>query len=303
MLYAYNDRIGRQELWKDLNGIATKESWLLMGDFNDILAKDERIGHKMLKQQGVFSPGLTNNKGMIVSTPKLTVMANQSWLDNHPIVEASFLNEGLFDHTPVVLTLYPQWHGGKKPFKYFRMWKNHPEFDSKLQEIWTQTKHGSKMYILAATLKTKLELESIQEQLQQDPLNHGLLATKQEVRDRYVQVQRNYSLFLQQKSKCAWVQNGDSNIALFYASIKQRIQQNQIFVIEQHDGSRVHEPQQITDAFVSYYKTLLGTKLEGRKKVTSRIVCRGPTLTQSQAEMLTKKYIREEMKEAVFGIP
>uniref|UniRef100_A0A803QIE2 DUF4283 domain-containing protein n=1 Tax=Cannabis sativa TaxID=3483 RepID=A0A803QIE2_CANSA len=50
VVYAYNDRTGRQELWKDLNGIAKNESWLLMGDFNDILAKDERIGHKVKYQ-------------------------------------------------------------------------------------------------------------------------------------------------------------------------------------------------------------------------------------------------------------
>uniref|UniRef100_A0A803PEE8 Peroxidase n=1 Tax=Cannabis sativa TaxID=3483 RepID=A0A803PEE8_CANSA len=40
-------------------------------------------------------------------------------------------SEGLFDHTLEVLILYPKISSGRKPIKYFRMWKSHPEYEKK----------------------------------------------------------------------------------------------------------------------------------------------------------------------------
>uniref|UniRef100_A0A803QEQ7 Reverse transcriptase zinc-binding domain-containing protein n=1 Tax=Cannabis sativa TaxID=3483 RepID=A0A803QEQ7_CANSA len=273
VVYAYNDHVGRMELWQDLRGLATNESWLLMGDFNDIIAKDERIRHKVkfhastdfidcishcqledVKATGNFFTWTNKQQGDDRIYSKIDrIMANQTWLDKYPTDEASFMNEGLFDHTPAILTLYPQWQGGKKPFRYFRMWKNHPEYEVKLRETWSQRFQGSKMFQL-------------------------------------------------QKQKVSGL-NGDSNLTLFHASIKQRIRQNQIFSIEQQDGTRAHEPQQVTNAFVSYYKDLLGIQLEGRRKVSTKIINRGNILSQNQADILTQKFSMEEVKQVVFGIP
>uniref|UniRef100_A0A803Q8A9 DUF4283 domain-containing protein n=1 Tax=Cannabis sativa TaxID=3483 RepID=A0A803Q8A9_CANSA len=47
VFYASNNRAERKVLWKDLCELKTNENWLLMGDFNDILAKEERIGHRI----------------------------------------------------------------------------------------------------------------------------------------------------------------------------------------------------------------------------------------------------------------
>uniref|UniRef100_A0A803PA00 DUF4283 domain-containing protein n=1 Tax=Cannabis sativa TaxID=3483 RepID=A0A803PA00_CANSA len=47
ILYASNNKRERRTLWKDLCDLSTNEHWCLMGDFNDILAKEERIGHRV----------------------------------------------------------------------------------------------------------------------------------------------------------------------------------------------------------------------------------------------------------------
>uniref|UniRef100_A0A803NRV3 Reverse transcriptase domain-containing protein n=1 Tax=Cannabis sativa TaxID=3483 RepID=A0A803NRV3_CANSA len=47
VLYAYNDEPGRKDLWKELRQVAQNDPWLVMGDCNDILAKEERIGNRV----------------------------------------------------------------------------------------------------------------------------------------------------------------------------------------------------------------------------------------------------------------
>lgn len=41
-------------------------------------------------------------------------MANQAWLTLYPTVEVSFMNEGTFDHTPALFTIYPRHDSSKK---------------------------------------------------------------------------------------------------------------------------------------------------------------------------------------------
>lgn len=46
-VYGYNDDAGRSELWKYLLDVANKYPWIVLGDFNDILAKEEKIGKRV----------------------------------------------------------------------------------------------------------------------------------------------------------------------------------------------------------------------------------------------------------------
>ena len=46
IVYAFNKEEGRRLLWKDLETINEADPCVLLGDFNDILHADDRIGHK-----------------------------------------------------------------------------------------------------------------------------------------------------------------------------------------------------------------------------------------------------------------
>lgn len=43
-IYAFNDSKGREELWRDLRILKTREAWVICGDLNFVLNSDERIG-------------------------------------------------------------------------------------------------------------------------------------------------------------------------------------------------------------------------------------------------------------------
>uniref|UniRef100_A0A803Q2Q8 Reverse transcriptase domain-containing protein n=1 Tax=Cannabis sativa TaxID=3483 RepID=A0A803Q2Q8_CANSA len=133
-------------------------------------------------------------------------MDNQAWLDHYQNAEGNFLNEGLFDHSPGIFSLYPRWTSEKRPFRYFRMWKSHADYEKNISKVWRKQIAGTKMY-------------------------------------------------------------------------------------------------QVSEAFVEYYKELLGTRMEGRKRVKHRIITRGPVVNSQQVEMLTQKFTKEEVKQALFDIP
>ncbi|CAI8594443.1 unnamed protein product [Vicia faba] len=46
-VYGFNDVIGRKDLWKNLVDISSTQPWMVLGDFNDILAKEEIIGKRV----------------------------------------------------------------------------------------------------------------------------------------------------------------------------------------------------------------------------------------------------------------
>ena len=108
---------------------------------------------------------------------------------------------------------------------------------------------------------------------------------------------------MQQKAKIDWLKEGDCNTSFFHASIKQRMRQNRILSIEQSDGSRTHDPKQITSAFLEFYKELLASRMKNRRGVYAGIVARGPSLTQKHADILLKEFTMEEVKAVVFSIP
>uniref|UniRef100_A0A803P5S5 DUF4283 domain-containing protein n=1 Tax=Cannabis sativa TaxID=3483 RepID=A0A803P5S5_CANSA len=221
------------------------------------------------------------------------VLANPSWLDSHPNAEVVFLNEGLLDHSPAVLTISVLLLGGKKPFWYFKMWASHPEYNKLVRDRWLERDKGTKMFQIVTKLKglkllfkllnkqrfaklpiahakAKEELEECQKELHQNPMNIDLQSREVAVRKEFASIQNAYASFLQQKAKILWLKDGDSNAAFYHNSIRNQI---------------------------------LGSKMPKRRSVMKRIIEQGPILSNQQADMLVMQYTKEEVKKAIFDIP
>uniref|UniRef100_A0A803P955 Reverse transcriptase domain-containing protein n=1 Tax=Cannabis sativa TaxID=3483 RepID=A0A803P955_CANSA len=217
------------------------------------------------------------------------VLANKKWMDQYPNAEAVFTVEGLFDHTPVIVSIYPEILRGKMPFKYFRMWSSHPRLLEIVTRVCKSYVTGTKMFqvtyklrmlkaelnnlnrrefsnIQEATTQAKEDLVEIQKKLQADSLQHDLIEQEMIARKRYGFLLKGLSSFLQQKSKVNWIKDGDENSTIFHASIRERRKQNSILSIEDQQGIREEDQNKITEAFVSFYHQLLGSKMENRKQ-------------------------------------
>ncbi|XP_030487085.2 uncharacterized protein LOC115704001 [Cannabis sativa] len=158
VVYAYNDEPGRKDLWTELRQVAQNDPWLVMGDCNDILAKEERIGNRVkyrpsqdfidcvsncfledVKSCGNFYTWSNKQQGDDRIFSKIDrAMANLSWMDMFPNAEVNFINEEMMDHTPAVMTFYDMAPSGKKPFRYFKMWSTHPDFSTAVATSWNQ---------------------------------------------------------------------------------------------------------------------------------------------------------------------
>ncbi|XP_062118934.1 uncharacterized protein LOC133832635 [Humulus lupulus] len=314
-VYGFNDEEGRKSLRKGLQEMARLDPWVVLGDFNDILHRDERIGDRArhnlnneflncisscqlddVKYSGNFYTWSNKQQGTDKIYSKIDrVMVNQAWMDKFPNAEAIFHNEGLFDHTPAVLTVHPDIPSGKKPFKYYRMWSSHPQYHQEVCRGWHQKVTGTKMYQIVSKLKNlksifkelnkkgyseihmtyvqaKEKLSDCQNKMHRDPLNVILQSQELEARQQYAAVQKNYSSFLSQKAKVAWVKEGDENSAFFHSSIRERRSLNRICSIINAEGTRVDTPDEVTEAFLSYYQSLLGTQMLKRHRVRKAVM-------------------------------
>ncbi|XP_062088346.1 uncharacterized protein LOC133794920 [Humulus lupulus] len=243
IVYGFNEDNKRKQLWEDLKEVSAQVQgpWLLVGDFNDILFSKERVGRRStkaptqefrdcvdycqledLKFSGAFFTW--NNK----QQPEFRVcskidraLVNSAWAESFPFSEAVFLSEGIFDHSPILVSLHQDVVCGKKHFRYFSMWKGAGNFDEKVAQSWNEGVVGTEMFKLTTKLKRlKQVLKSINKEgfndLQQqateaqkallelqgrinnDPLNSHLLFEEQTAREKFIKMSKAYSIFLAQ---------------------------------------------------------------------------------------------------------
>ncbi|XP_062089668.1 uncharacterized protein LOC133796204 [Humulus lupulus] len=213
-----NEENGRVPLWTDLKEIAAKVSdpWLILGDFNDILSVEGRIGGKKRKKcSGAF----------------------KECVECYQVEDVKFTGS---------FFTWNNKQAGKKPFRYFRMWQKAPDFQERLKMIWLVKDGGAPMYQLVQKLKivkkrlreiNKFEIGDIQAgnskryqdlvdcqaKLQLKPLDIILTIKEKEARVRYTETHKNYVSFLQQKAKLHWLKDGDDNSTLFHTTSGEQI--------------------------------------------------------------------------------
>ncbi|KAL2930061.1 LINE-1 reverse transcriptase-like protein [Bienertia sinuspersici] len=258
-----------------------------MGDLNCVLKMDERCGSNVRMQE--ILPGRMPALEDRVFSKIDRVMANEAWLEKFSSFSAIFLPEGISDHCPALVRSINDDSEGKKPFKYYRMWREAEGYKERVKMAWEGNDQGSPMFKISRKLrrvKTWLkELNRVgfstiqadayqayqqmiqaQQQAHTFPNDVGIAEAEKEAVREYKSKQKIYDQFLQQKAKCQWIREGDSNTSLFHKSIKQRRLQNTIYAIKDCNGVLQDNPSSIAGAFLEYYQNLLGVKEEGRQR-------------------------------------
>ncbi|KAL2940677.1 Glycosyltransferase 1 domain-containing protein 1 [Bienertia sinuspersici] len=152
-----------------------------------------------------------------------------------------------------------------------------PEFHQTVQQVWNQEIRGCAMFQIMeklkglkgklkglhavdiqATVKSAREyLEDCQTQLHKNPHNTELAHKEYQANQQMREVNSQYYSWLQQKAKIHWLQVGDSNSNVFYNSLKVRTSRNTINRLMDSQGRWVEDMESITEAFTSFYNTLL----------------------------------------------
>ncbi|XP_074313872.1 uncharacterized protein LOC141649072 [Silene latifolia] len=252
------------------------------------------------------------------------VLVNKDWCDHLQDLYAHFLPEGMYVHTPCIVSSNKQVQV-KRCFKYFNIWGGSKDFISTLRSTWQSKVVGTPMFKLVKKLKMlkpalrqlnrekfsdiehaadvkQKQIEDLQGQLGRDPSDMQKRAAESEATAQLKELAAARDSFLAQKAKHKWVQDGDSNSAFFHGLLKQRKHGNKVFRIEDTHGRAWDTPDQIQDAFLDYYKGLLGSS-QAIGKIHRRIIEQGPKCSPEDCVALMRPISGKEVKDALFSIP
>uniref|UniRef100_A0A803QQC4 Reverse transcriptase domain-containing protein n=1 Tax=Cannabis sativa TaxID=3483 RepID=A0A803QQC4_CANSA len=219
VIYASNKRLERKRLWRDIYELNTSQRWCLMGDFNEILAKEERIGLRV-----------------------------SSWPDGDFLQCVNCCNLEDIKSNGNFFAWTNKQHGEDRIFsKIDRVLSN--------QDIWSRQVNGSKMFLVVMKLKS---LKTVLKDINRDDFS-DLQGVVHEAKVRLEEIKLSCKVFLPMK-----IYRGMKR-RLGRHMLRQRLRQNRTLSIEQQDRERVHNPQLVQDAFIDYYKQLLGTEMENRR--------------------------------------
>ncbi|KAL2935490.1 50S ribosomal protein L3 organellar chromatophore [Bienertia sinuspersici] len=188
--------------------------------------------------QGGYNKG-ANRKGGPLLTPWIASSVGMQCLDDCGLIDipygahAIFLSEGPSDHCPALIKGSDNNGGGKKPFKYFRMWAQAQDYEKRVDEAWNWKGGGTDMYVLTRKLK---QVKSSMKDLNKK----GFCATQAEANMAHQDLFR-------------------------IKSIKKRKLQNTVYVIKNQDGQMVDTPETVAQAFQNYYLRLLGERKDNRE--------------------------------------
>lgn len=150
-----------RDIKRSING-----PWALMGDFNCVLNKEDRIGRPVtmaeirefreciaecglqeLRSSRAFFTWNNKQEGEEKVYSRIDrVVVNSDWITALPVSEVHYMNEGLYDHCPAIVN----WDNGKgnqrRQFKYFNMWKMADDFKERVKHSWEAEIAGNKLF-------------------------------------------------------------------------------------------------------------------------------------------------------------
>ncbi|XP_074300676.1 uncharacterized protein LOC141631975 [Silene latifolia] len=150
------------------------DPWLLYGDFNAVMGRNERIGGAEitnaeirpladtirdcqltdLMAKGAFYTwkNKQENDTLIYSRIDMAFI-NEEWLDQFPDSFVHYLPEGLFDHCPGLVHLEEERQRRGSTFKYFNMWSIATDYKDIVLNGWNREVQGTPMFKTLSKLK------------------------------------------------------------------------------------------------------------------------------------------------------
>ncbi|KAJ8438642.1 hypothetical protein Cgig2_016388 [Carnegiea gigantea] len=147
MIYGLNHEQQRESLWNDLMDISSSidRAWCLMGDFNTLRFKEDRIGGNEVQDSDIRELATLldaceihdlKSSGAYYSWMNKTIWSridhvflNDLWYDSFDYTHSSYLPNSLSDHTPILLQ-FPSSPRPPSVFQYCDMWSKHKEFNN-----------------------------------------------------------------------------------------------------------------------------------------------------------------------------
>lgn len=238
------------------NGVHRKESWCMLGDFNEILHNGEKLGgprrgdssflpFKDMLHSCQMSELTSQGNGFTWGGMRYThwvqckldrCFGNKAWLKQFPVANQTFLEKRGSDHRPVLVSLTTSKEAYKGNFKFDKRLFNKPNVKDAIWNAWNwgQARRGvsvsGKVRLCRKVLsKSKREnnhnsharISQIKVVLEaEESANPPNARRVYEVKKDLCHAYREEEVFWSQKSQEKWVREGDKNTKFFHASVR-----------------------------------------------------------------------------------
>ncbi|XP_010695759.1 uncharacterized protein LOC104908349 [Beta vulgaris subsp. vulgaris] len=133
-------------------------------------------------------------------------------------------------------------------------------------------------------------------------MNYTLQQQESEARRKYMEMHEARISFIKQRVKQDWISSGDQNSRYFHACLRKRRIHNQICRIQDMNGVWQEKQENIEEAFIQYYKELLGKTYTPEDKVSKTIIKEGPMFDDIQRQGLCERFTMKDVKNAFWDI-
>ncbi|KAJ4833299.1 hypothetical protein Tsubulata_004319 [Turnera subulata] len=281
----------RKFLWLNLEALALtiNEPWIVAGDFNAILAGEERrnkygqagqtnamFADCMLKTN-LLDLGFVGGKYTWRSGSRRArldrFICNDEWRIKFPEASVIHLPRIGSDHCPVLLksgTTPPP--PDRRPFRYLAAWQTHPGFGQFVMENWVSSTsfHDTIQHFMDKLkmwnretfgnihLRKKRLLARISgiQRFLEHKNSAFLTDLETELRLELDGVLLQEELLWLQKSRRQWVQDGDRNTTYFHMSTIIRRKQNKIEALIDDNGVWQTDPDSLQHLATNYFRQL-----------------------------------------------
>lgn len=169
-IYAWNTLKERKNLWGDIEKIEPNqnEPWIIMGDFNNVLRENDRLGGKVVMEakyedlasmmekmdlyekdsQGDHFTWSNKKSNRMIFSRIDRIIANIPWHQQHINYTLFIMELEILDHSLLCLKTPGQVHLQKSHFKFLNVVIQTEGFLSTVKEDWDRPMEGSAMLVL-----------------------------------------------------------------------------------------------------------------------------------------------------------
>ncbi|XP_011079190.1 uncharacterized protein LOC105162767 [Sesamum indicum] len=260
--------------------------------------------------KGYYYTWYSNNESNPVWCKLDRVLYNSEWLEADLHCSAHFNPSGcLSDHSPGIVSIFDHAPTKPKPFRFFNMWVDHPDFLATVEARWNLSMEGTPQFSLCRRLKAvkgalkvfnkqhyshisgrakeaELALHDAQNQLESNRGDVVLRDSLGDLRKKAIFLAEAEQHFFYQKAKIYFLKEGDRNTKFLFGMVKRNV---------------ITAAEDIPQEFVDYYTSPLGTEAH-TLPVDDGVFEWGPLLSPEHTVDLFRAVTLLEVKDAIFHI-
>ncbi|XP_026458773.1 uncharacterized protein LOC113359335 [Papaver somniferum] len=322
-VHAHVKKSQRKFLWSEMEIISQlQKPWVVLGDFNAIISPEEKFDGKAPNRISMMDFIHCLNECNLIQAPSTDrAVFNSLWLQKYGDWGYKVGLRIVSDHAPLLCGCASIPRPKIVPWKFQKMWIDHPSFLSEVKKVWTENIIGDPSFIFMQKIKklkkflsewnwsvfgninTKIKEaeEKVQKTMElsdQIPLNEDLLANLVAAQNEHATREVQANTLMRLKSRAKWIKDGCANTEYFHARMKIRQARNTISELEDANGNIISDQSQIADTLVKHFQQ----KFEAQDvDVSEELLNAIPSIiTYEDQEMLDSIPITEEIKKIVF---